>query len=95
MDEYDFKAQFERLRATDPDFESVRQSMRETIAEEMPDRESDFCYDYEIFLRGYEAVKKARHNRFDPELVERSRHGDIDAAQAMLVKAGIIDSLKG
>ena len=54
----------------------------------------DFNSNYEVFLKGYREVKAARHNRFDPDLVERSKRGDIDAAQAMLIKAGIIDSLK-
>ena len=46
--------------------------MREVIAEEMPDREDDFTYNHEISLRGYKAVKAAKDNRFDPDLVERS-----------------------
>jgi hypothetical protein len=94
MDEFDWEAEYQRLAATDPDFEAVRQSMREVIAEEMPDKEDDFCYNHEVFVKGYRAVKAAKHNRFDADLVERSRRGDIDAAQQMLIKAGIIDSLK-
>lgn len=66
----------------------------EVLIDQAPDKEDDFSYDYEIFLRGYEAVKKARHNRFDPELVARARKNDRDAAEQMLIKAGIIDSLK-
>ena len=94
MDEFDYEAEFKRLAATDPDFEAVRQSMRETIAEECPDKEDDFCYNHEIFVKGYRLVKAAKHNRFDPDLLERSRRGDIDASQQMLIKSGIIDSLK-
>lgn len=56
--------------------------MREVIAEEMPDQEDDFAYTHKIFLRGYKAVKAAKHNRFDPDLVVRSKLGDIDAAQS-------------
>lgn len=33
--------------------------------------------------------------RFDPDLVARSKAGDIDASAQMLIKAGIIESLKG
>jgi len=57
MDEFDYEAEFKRLAATDPDFEAVRQSMRETIAEECPDKEDDFCYNHEIFVKGYRLVK--------------------------------------
>lgn len=50
--------------------------MREVIAKEMPDQEDDFAFNHEIFLRGYKAVKAAKHNHFDPDLVERSKRGD-------------------
>jgi hypothetical protein len=94
VDEFDYEAEFQRLAATDEDFEDVRQAMRETIELECPDRAGEFASDYETFLRGYAAVKKAKFTRFDADLVERSRKGDIDASAEMLIKAGIIDSLK-
>ena len=56
--------------------------VREGIAEEMPDREDDFAYNHEIFLRGYKAVKAAKHNRFDPDLVEHSIRGRGGTVQA-------------
>ena len=94
MDGYDFEAEYKRLKDSNPDFENIREKMREVIAEEMPYQEDDVNSNHEIFLRGYQAVKKAHFNRFDPDLAERSRRGDIDASAEMLIKAGIIDSLK-
>ena len=94
MDDFDYEAEYRRLAATDPDFQSIRDSMKAVIEEECPERMDDFNSDYETFLRGYKEVKAARHNRFDPDLVERSKRGDIDAAQQMLIKAGIIDAMK-
>jgi hypothetical protein len=37
-------------------------------------------------VRNESAVKAAKHNRFDPNLVERSKRGDIDASQQMWIK---------
>ena len=93
-DEYDLEAEYQRLAATDPDFQAIRDSMKKVIEEECPERMDDFNSNYEIFLKGYREVKAAKHNRFDPDLVERSKSGDIDAAQEMLIRAGIIDAMK-
>lgn len=93
-DEFDLEAQYNRLAATDPQFQEIRAKLAETILEEMPENLSDFESDHATFLRGYAAVKQAYFNKFDPDLVERSKRGDIDAAQQMLIKAGILDAMK-
>jgi hypothetical protein len=86
------------LMRNDPDFDRIRRQLAETIKEEQPDAEGIYSSDHEAFLDGYHRIKQRFFNPFDPYnegLVERARHGDRDAAEQMLVRSGVAESLKG
>ena len=89
--------EYKYLRENDPDFDRIRRQLAETIKEEQPHAEDVYATDHEAFLDGYHRIKQRFFNPFDPYnegLVERARRGDRDAAEAMLVRSGVADSLK-
>jgi hypothetical protein len=86
--------EYERLKEEDPLFAEVRAKLGDVVLEERPEDGDVYNNDYRAFVDGYRRVKKAFFPNVNPVTVARTRKGDRDAAQELLVEMGVIDDLK-